>query len=411
LNSPVPLLDWKKVGNCVLSILKSYREMTMVLRLFVSVLLLLVAVHDAMASKRVALVIANGDYTNLPKLDKVLTDSRSLRVTLEEALGFDVIYGENLGRREMNRKINELDTQVQQGDIVFIYFAGHGVALDGQNYLLPVDMQQPESGEEQFVISDSFSANELTRKLQAKKVAATFAVLDASHNNPFERQNIGLKKGLVKMDVPDGVFVLFSAAQGQASLDTLSDSDHNPNSVFMRSLLPLLKTPGLTQIDLAKTVQDKVSTAAAAAGHEQKPVYVDRFLDLVILNSGAGEISIPGKSPTENPAYALEEWKIVKDSGNRSALEGFKAKYGSDPVWGPLVNQALAKLTERPQQKSVIVKPRKTVTLKKRTTRPQPSRSCWVCTTYDYTSERVCLPSRVGNPGQRVPPYINCRRG
>ena len=298
------------------------------------------------------------------------------------------------------------------------------------------------------------------------------------------------------MDVPEGVFVLFTASQGQTSLDTVSAEDRNANSVFMRSLLPLLKMPGLTQIDLAKMVQEKVSSAAAAAGQEQKPVYVDRFSDLVILNNGGVETPAQGKAPTENPAFALEEWKIVKDSGNRSALEGFKAKYGSDPVWGPLVDQALLKLEEKPKraatlpstsgeddfenkplyldlqtelrrvgcyngaidgtwglssrralaqfarrqsqsvlpdengleillasntgicsssavagtQKTVTIsRPKSSVTFKRRVSRP--SRSCWVCTTYSYDTERVCVASRLGNPQMRISNLIRCRRG
>ena len=298
------------------------------------------------------------------------------------------------------------------------------------------------------------------------------------------------------MDVPEGVFVLFTASQGQTSLDTVSAEDRNANSVFMRSLLPLLKMPGLTQIDLAKMVQERVSSIAAAAGQEQKPVYVDRFSDLVILNNGGGETPAQGKAQTENPAFALEEWKIVKDSGNRSVLEGFKAKYGSDPVWGPLVDQALLRLEEKPkrvatlpstsgdddfenkplyrdlqtelrrvgcyngaidgtwglssrralaqfarrQSQSVLpdengleillasnsgicsrsavsgsqknvskARPRSTVTVRRRAARP--SRSCWSCTTYSYTTERICVASGVGNPAMRISHLIRCRRG
>ena len=319
----------------------------MIFRFLVSVVLLLLTAETAMASKRVALVIANGDYASLPKLEKVLNDARPLRETLTSDLGFDVLYGENLSRREMNRKINELDAQVESGDIVFIYFAGHGVALENENYMLPVDMLQPEPGEEKFVTGDSFGASALARKIQAKGAQAIFYVLDASRSNPFTapgKPAIGFEKGLAKMDVPKDVFVLFSAGFGQQSLDSLSEADQDPNSLFMRNLVPLLKTPGLSQSDLAKKLQDSVSAAAASAGQEQLPASIDQLPALVTLNSNTEEVVVEEKLPADNQAVALEEWKIVKDSGNREALEGFKAKYASDPVWGPLVDEALQKL-------------------------------------------------------------------
>ncbi len=326
----------------------------MIFRLFVSVFLLLVSFQNAHAAKRVAVVIANSDYLHLPKLDKVLNDARLLRETLTTDLGFDVTYGENLDRRAMNQKINEVEAQVERGDIVFFYYAGHGVSLEGEDYLLPVDLQQAKAGEEKFVIGDSIGAGALTRKIQAKGARATFAVLDACRNNPLE---MGLESGLDKIDVAKDVFVLFSAAHGKAALNTLSDSDQNPNSVFMRSLIPLLKTPGLTQIDLAKKVQEQVSTAAASTGHEQIPAYEDKFTDLITLNGGSGELVVEGQPPTDDQSLILEEWKIVKDSSNRAALEGFKSKYGSDPVWGPLVDQALSKLGAKPKVQAAEPKP------------------------------------------------------
>ncbi len=496
----------------------------MFMKLFVSVLFLLVAVQDAVAAKRVALVIANGDYAYLPNLDKVLNDARSLREVLTADLDFEVIYGENLNRRDMNRKILEMESRIERGDTVFIYYGGHGVSLGTENHILPVDLQQPEPGEEKLVMGDSFGIGSIARNVQAKGASATIIVLDACRNNPFKGRAIGLEAGLSKMDLPEGSFVLYSAAHGRPSQNTLSGSDQDPNSVFVRNLLPVLKTPYLTQIDLAKKVQEKVSAAAATTGHEQVPAYQDRLLAPVTLNEKPGDNAAKDNAPESktpeskaplDQAAVIEEWKIVKDSGNRAVLEGFKAKYGSDPVWGPLVTQALLNLdkkpgnptatpdtpegedfenkplyrdlqaelkrigcysgnvdgvwgptsqralarfaqrenqtldadedaleelseaesgtcretvareptksvareprktvdTAKPKKSASVVRPRKPERAVRRVVRSRPSQTCWVCHTYSYDSERVCLPARIGNPEIKVPPYIRCRRG
>jgi hypothetical protein len=331
----------------------------MIVRLLLTALLVMAAAQHAVAEKRVALVIGNSKYANLPPIDKVLNDARTLREALSATLGFEVIYGENLDRREMNRKINELESKIEPGDIVFTYYGGHAVSLDGENFMLPVDLQKPEPGEEKFIIGDSIGVQAMTQRLQVKEARATFAILDASRNNPLD---IGLETGLDKIDIAEGVFVLYAAGHGKASLNTLSDTDENPNSVFMRNLIPLLKTPGLTQVDLGEKVRAQVSAAASATGHEQVPEFENRIKDLISLNGGSGELVVQSEPPAggSSPSVgsssnALEEWKIVKASGNREALEGFRAKYGDDPVWGPLVDQELNKRGAKPQRKTVVV--------------------------------------------------------
>ncbi len=240
----------------------------------------------AFAANRVALVIGNLDYDQLTDLTKSLNDARAIRDTLQTYLGFSVIYGENLDRRGMNRAINELDASISKDDIVFVYYSGHGVSLGAENYLVPTDLATPSAGEEDLVAGDSFGVESLTRRIQARGAKAIFIILDACRNNPFERpggKSIGASQGLSKIDAADGVFTLFGAGLGETALDRLSDSDSNPNSVFTRALIPLLKIPGLTQVDIAKRVQQDVAALAATVKHSQKPAYYDQMLGFVTL--------------------------------------------------------------------------------------------------------------------------------
>jgi len=247
-------------------------------------------VAPAHAAKRVALVIGNNAYENVPALQKAVNDSEAISRELAK-LGFDVVSAENVGRRAMSRALVELESKIESGDTALIYFAGHGFAVDGTNYLLPVDVPAAGPGEEGLVRDASFAANGLSDRLQEKGAATVILILDACRDNPFAqagKRSIGLTRGLSRMDPAEGMFVLFSAGQGQSALDRLSDTDKNPNSVFTRTLLKELEEPGLSMVQIAKRTQSQVKELAAKVDHVQVPAYYDQIVgDLYLAPEGA----------------------------------------------------------------------------------------------------------------------------
>ena len=108
--------------------------MRAIFMLLSSALLLFAASLPASAEKRVALVIGIDKYDHLPVLQKAVNDEKAVAAALTR-LGFDVITGENLTRREMNAKLSELDVKIAPGDTVFFFFAGHGVALGARKII------------------------------------------------------------------------------------------------------------------------------------------------------------------------------------------------------------------------------------------------------------------------------------
>ena len=97
-------------------------------------------------AKRVALVIGNNSYPNLPdfrQLQKAVNDARSMRDTLRDDLGFNVSFAENADFRTMNNGFKKFEAAVEPGDVVFMYFSGHGVSIGGENFLLPSDIPRP----------------------------------------------------------------------------------------------------------------------------------------------------------------------------------------------------------------------------------------------------------------------------
>src|SRR5690349_24906250 len=102
------------------------------------------------AERRVALVVGNDRYVNLPaeqQLQKAVNDSRAVGDTLGR-LGFEVIHGENLARQALVDKLDEMDGKLSPGDVAFFFFAGHGVTIAGGNYILPSDVPNVEPGQE-----------------------------------------------------------------------------------------------------------------------------------------------------------------------------------------------------------------------------------------------------------------------
>jgi hypothetical protein len=117
-------------------------------------------------------------------------------------------------------------------------------------------------------------------QFQAKGAATVILILDACRDNPFAAKgtrSVGLTRGLSRMDPTEGMFVLFSAGQGQSALDRLSDTDTNPNSVFTRILVEMA-LPGLSMVQIAKQTQSNVRQFAAKVDHEQTPAYYDQII-------------------------------------------------------------------------------------------------------------------------------------
>jgi hypothetical protein len=257
---------------------------------FVALFCCLTVAAPALAGKRLALVIGNNDYENVPHLQKAVNDAEAMAKELA-ALGFEVVSAENVGRRAMSRALVELEGKIASGDTALIYFAGHGFAVDGTNYLLPVDVPVAGPGEEGLVRDASFAVSGLSDRLQEKGASTVILILDACRDNPFAlpgKRSIGLTRGLSRMDPAEGMFVLFSAGQGQSALDRLGDTDENPNSVFTRTLLKEMAEPGQSMVQIAKRTQSEVKTLAAKVDHVQVPAYYDQIIgDLYLAPEGA----------------------------------------------------------------------------------------------------------------------------
>ncbi|WP_334420522.1 MULTISPECIES: caspase family protein [unclassified Bradyrhizobium] len=241
----------------------------------------------AQAEKRVALVVGNNDYRNVPKLQKAVNDARTMGDTLKQ-LGFTVMVAENQNRQAFSQTLLAFDKAVDAGDTAFFFYAGHGFEIAGQNFLLPTDVPAATEGQEELVRDASILADRIIERLQNRKVRTAILVFDACRNNPFERAGtraVAGGGGLAPMtQLPEGVFSIFSAGPRQTALDRLSNDDANPNSVFTRTFAKEITQPGVNLVQVAQRTRRAVSELAETVRHKQIPVYFDQMVDDVFLN-------------------------------------------------------------------------------------------------------------------------------
>ena len=239
----------------------------------------------ALAEKRVALLVGNNGYENVPRLDRAINDAHALGEALKK-LGFKVLVAEDQSRRSMSEAFLAFDRTIEFGDTALFFFAGHGFEIHGQNYLLPTDVAAASDGQEELVRDASFAVERIVDRLQARGARIVILVLDACRNNPFERLGTRAIKGtggLAPITPSEGVFVVFSAGAKQTALDRLSQTDPDPNSVFTRNFVREVTTPELTLVQIAKRTQIAVKQLAATVRHDQTPAYYDQIVGDVVF--------------------------------------------------------------------------------------------------------------------------------
>lgn len=300
------------------------------MRILIAVLAIVVGLPAA-AQERLALIIGNDSYAEVPVLRKARADARAIGAELRRQ-GFGTIEALDQTRRQMNRSISEFTARLEPGDTAFVFFAGHGVEIDGENYLLPTDIVAPASGEDDFVKSESIALSDLLDRVRATGARTSIVIVDACRNNPFETttgRSIGRTRGLGRIAAPQGMFVIFSAGAGQLALDELYPGEPAENSVFTRALLPRLTTPGLELRALVADLRLEVRELARTVQHDQIPAYYDEMLGEFYFTPAA--TPAPGTSGTAAAGSVGDQMRadlaLARSIGTPQALDGFLESY------------------------------------------------------------------------------------
>jgi len=221
------------------------RQTVLGIALFVG---LVSSVHAAGADDgaRIALVIGNGDYA-AGRLVNAVLDARSMAETLR-GLGFEVLAHENTGYREMRRALAEFGERLSADSVGLFYYAGHGLQVNGKNYLVPVDA---EIKSERYVSAEAVDAESVLAEMQAAKTRVNIVIMDACRDNPFVTRFRGLARGLAFMPAPAGTYVAYATGPGSVA----EDGEPGRNGIYTGELLKALREPGLRIEDVFKRVR------------------------------------------------------------------------------------------------------------------------------------------------------------
>ncbi len=234
-------------------------------RLGLAILLCLAAAVGARAGGRVALVIGNAAYEEAAPLANPVNDAVDVAARLR-GLGFRVIEGHDLEKRALERRIGEFADALAGAEAGLFYYAGHGVQVDGRNYILPVDARLDGAVKLQL---ESVPIDQVL-DIMEQQTKTSLVFLDACRNNPFARS--GAKStdraaraltGLAPFDAARGSFIAFSTAPGAVALDGTGR-----NSPFAAALIAHIDRPGQSINDLMIAVRRDV---VAATGGQQRP--------------------------------------------------------------------------------------------------------------------------------------------
>jgi hypothetical protein len=203
--------------------------------------------------KRFALVIGNSEYESpeVPHLSNPTNDAQDMADTLNK-LNFNVIEVLNATQKEMNRAIAAFGENLEPNTVALFYYAGHGLQVNGKNYLVPVDADISHSS---AISAETVDMDTVLDQLSSSKVS--IVILDACRNNPFKKaRSIG--GGLAQLQAPKGSYIAYATAPGR----TASDGGGR-NGLYTQELLKNINKPGLSLEEVFKSVRVNVAKATS----------------------------------------------------------------------------------------------------------------------------------------------------
>jgi hypothetical protein len=227
---------------------------------------------------RHALVIGNNHYQSVGQLEKAGNDARAMGQALEN-IGYQTTLLLDANRRQMNAAINRFVDDIAGGGVGVLFFAGHGVQINNQNFLLPVDIEHPRN--EADIGDQAVSLQSVQDKIAQARARFTLLVVDACRNNPLPQKagrHLGGTRGLALASSAEGQMVIFSAGANQLALDKLHPGDRHPNGLFTRELLPWLNKPDVSVRQAILEVRRAVYAKAKSVNHDQFPAVYDQVL-------------------------------------------------------------------------------------------------------------------------------------
>jgi len=275
------------------------------------------------AATKMALLIGNQNYENSTALKNTINDVEMIGEQLNK-LGFFVIQAKNKNKTELREELRLFHSKLRKGDTGLVYYSGHGLQYQGDNYLVPIGADIEVATE---IPSETISSSELLDYM--KSASVKIVILDACRNNPFKTGSKSIGKGLHRKDLTNqnNTLIAFAAAPNQEASDGSGD-----NSPYALALRNALQVEGKTLEQIFKSVRKQVSSLTSG---KQTPWYNASLIDDIYLNGNRSsriEDVIEKTPQQEIPVSDVEIsfWKEVKKKHKVIYYSGYLEKYGEN---------------------------------------------------------------------------------
>lgn len=299
----------------------------------------------ALAESRLALVIGQSAYKSVPALPNPANDAKAMSQLLTDA-GFTVTSASDLSQDEMRARVSEFAGEVAAkgaDTVALVFYAGHGLQIDGENYLVPVDVDPKREAD---IPLQAVRLNDILNTLASVPSRMRILLLDACRNNPFPELSKTAGHGLAIVDArigAPGTFVSFSTSPGAEAED-----GNGANSPYTTALLATAKEPGMAIEDTFKRVRLAVNKATDG---RQTPWDSSSLTDDFRFIAGPASPSTPADAqasaaePKPDPAKrTVDDWtrdlqgkavdvanELIVGAGTDAAYEAFAKLYASTP--------------------------------------------------------------------------------
>jgi hypothetical protein len=263
----------------------------------------------AAPERRTALVIGNSAYSSGP-LKNPVNDAADMAALLKK-LGFTVTLKRNAKLQEMDDAVEAFGNRLKRGGVGLFYYAGHGVQINGTNYLLPIGAKINKEADIKYQAVD---ANKILDEMAAANNGLNIVMLDACRDNPFARSFRSASRGLaIVSSAPSGTFISYSTSPGNVARD-----GEGRNSPYTAALIKFMQEPGLTISDVLIKVRTKLKKETGQVPWE--------------LSSLEGKFYfVPDSATREVPGKQTQKEDVEKPSApvqppERSSFEDLKRK-------------------------------------------------------------------------------------
>ena len=307
--------------------------MRRIVALFALAIGLVTLASAASAERRVALVIGNAAYKHAPALANPANDAKAVTAALER-LGFEVVSGFDLSNADLRKTVRSFADKLNGADVALFFYAGHGLQVGGENFLIPVDAAiQTEADLDFNAVKMDLVSRQMDRESKIKIV-----MLDACRDNPFEKQlsrsmgktrSAALKKGLAEINTAGGSIIAFATDPGDVALD--GDGKHSP---FTEALLRHIETPG---VEIGLMMRRVTKDVFEGTREKQRP-----WTNASLTGEFYMKPAEPGAAPAATPAPAaaaptgsnfderqieLAFWQSADKSGTAADYEEYLKRY------------------------------------------------------------------------------------